>query len=73
MGLVDHDERHRHVLETVDERLRHEPLGRDIEKLALAIHALLIGAAHFGHRQACMHVGGFDATAYKVVDLILHQ
>ncbi len=73
VGLVDRQERERHLLQEVERPVGEQSLGREVEQLQPLGFDLVGDLAFLGGRERAVDAGRADAAVDQRVDLVLHQ
>ena len=73
VGLVDGQERQRHLLQKIERPIGEQPLGREIQQLQSLGFDFVGDLALLGSGERAVDASRADAAIHERVDLILHQ
>ena len=73
MRLVDGQQTHVHPLDAFDQDVGLQAFGRQVEKLVLAVHAVVEGHVDFAAAHPRKHRHGRNASPFEPFHLVLHQ
>jgi hypothetical protein len=71
--FVDREQADARLFEQIEKTRRHEPLGRDIQQIELAVAQRALGGRGLGAGQRRIQIGRAHADLVQRRDLVLHQ